>query len=121
MQGRGEAQARRRLDAAFESGDEELGQRYRRAIESRLTVPAGDIGKEQLGQDAPTWTGTCPEPRSHRPHRCSRQSRPPYEQLFGSNVRGTAEVIRLAVTGVIKPLTYLSTAAIAFGWRGAVP
>jgi fatty acid CoA ligase FadD9 len=37
----------------------------------------------------------------------------PYAQLFGPNVVGTAELIRLAITTRIKPITYLSTVAVA--------
>jgi fatty acid CoA ligase FadD9 len=37
----------------------------------------------------------------------------PYDQLFGPNVVGTAELIRLAITTRIKPITYLSTVAVA--------
>jgi fatty acid CoA ligase FadD9 len=36
----------------------------------------------------------------------------PYGQLFGPNVAGTAEVIRLALTTRRKPVTYLSTIAV---------
>ncbi|WP_207551171.1 SDR family oxidoreductase, partial [Mycobacteroides abscessus] len=37
----------------------------------------------------------------------------PYSQLFGPNVVGTAEIIKLAITTKIKPVTYLSTVAVA--------
>ena len=37
----------------------------------------------------------------------------PDDQLFGPNVVGTAELIRLAITSRIKPFTYLSTVAVA--------
>ncbi|TDZ45650.1 Carboxylic acid reductase [Mycobacteroides franklinii] len=37
----------------------------------------------------------------------------PYSQLFGPNVVGTAEIIKLALTTTIKPVTYLSTVAVA--------
>ncbi|MBS2079336.1 SDR family oxidoreductase, partial [Mycobacterium tuberculosis] len=37
----------------------------------------------------------------------------PYDQLFGPNVVGAAELIRLAITTRIKPVTYLSTVAVA--------
>ena len=37
----------------------------------------------------------------------------PYDQLFGPNVVGTAELIRLAMTTRIKPVTYMSTVAVA--------
>jgi fatty acid CoA ligase FadD9 len=39
----------------------------------------------------------------------------PYGQLFGPNVVGTAEVIRLAISERIKPVTCLSTVAVAMG------
>jgi fatty acid CoA ligase FadD9 len=37
----------------------------------------------------------------------------PYEQLFGPNVVGTAEIIRLAISARIKPVTFMSTVAVA--------
>jgi fatty acid CoA ligase FadD9 len=37
----------------------------------------------------------------------------PYSQLFGPNVVGTADVIRLALTSKLKPLNYVSTVAVA--------
>ena len=37
----------------------------------------------------------------------------PYSEEFGPNVVGTAEIIRLAITAQIKPVTYLSTVAVA--------
>ena len=33
----------------------------------------------------------------------------PYSQLFGPNVVGTAELIRIALTTKLKPYTYVST------------
>jgi fatty acid CoA ligase FadD9 len=36
----------------------------------------------------------------------------PYSQLFGPNVLGTAELIRIALTTKIKPYTYVSTVAV---------
>jgi fatty acid CoA ligase FadD9 len=37
----------------------------------------------------------------------------PYSQLFGPNVVGTAEVIRLALTARLKPVSYVSTVSVA--------
>ena len=37
---------------------------------------------------------------------------PPYSQLFGPNVVGTAELIRLALTTKVKPYTYVSTMGV---------
>ena len=36
----------------------------------------------------------------------------PYDQLFGPNVLGTAELIRIALTTKLKPFTYLSTVRV---------
>ncbi|MFD9792504.1 thioester reductase domain-containing protein [Streptomyces sp. NPDC059070] len=107
--------ARARLDAAFDSGDPELVERYRRAAAGRLQVVPGDIGEPDLGLDAATWRRLADtvdlivHPAAQVNHVL------PYGQLFGPNVRGTAELIRLAVTSRIKQFTYLSTVAVVFG------
>lgn len=36
----------------------------------------------------------------------------PYHELFGPNVAGTAELIRIALTTKLKPFTYVSTADV---------
>ena len=36
----------------------------------------------------------------------------PYDQLFGPNVVGTAELIRIALTTKIKPFVYVSTVGV---------
>ncbi len=37
----------------------------------------------------------------------------PYQQLFGPNVVGTAEVIRLAISAKLKPIHYISTMGVS--------
>ncbi|MFI5774583.1 thioester reductase domain-containing protein [Streptomyces sp. NPDC051658] len=107
--------ARARLDAAFDSGDPELMERYRRSAAQHLHVVAGDIGEPRLGLDEETWQRLADtvdlivHPAALVNHVL------PYGQLFGPNVLGTAELIRLAVTSRIKQFTYLSTAAVVFG------
>ncbi|MFI0191656.1 carboxylic acid reductase [Streptomyces sp. NPDC017082] len=111
--------ARARLDAAFDSGDQELVERYREVAARHLEVIPGDIGEPSLGLDEETWrrlAGTVDlivHPAALVNHVL------PYDQLFGPNVRGTAELIRLAVTSRIKQFTYLSTVAVAFGNEAA--
>jgi fatty acid CoA ligase FadD9 len=39
----------------------------------------------------------------------------PYDQLFGPNAVGTAELIRIALTTKIKPFTYVSTIGVGAG------
>jgi fatty acid CoA ligase FadD9 len=106
-------QARARLERAFDSGDPDLLRRFRELAADHLEVLAGDIGEPDLGLDKPTWNflartvDLIVHPAALVNHVL------PYSQLFGPNVVGTAELIRLAITTRIKPLTYLSTVAVA--------
>jgi fatty acid CoA ligase FadD9 len=83
------------------------------AADRRLEVLEGDIGQPNLGLSESTWkrlartVDLIVHPAALVNHVL------PYEQLFGPNVVGTAEVIRLAITERIKPVTYLSTVAVA--------
>nr|WEH02137.1 carboxylic acid reductase [Expression vector JGI_C10] len=113
VRGRDNADARRRLDAAFDSGDEELLHRYRDLAARRLDVFAGDVGQGRLGLDQDMWKSLTEDidlifhPAALVNHVL------PYDQLFGPNVAGTTELIRLALTGRTKPFTYLSTVGVA--------
>ncbi|WP_411146630.1 carboxylic acid reductase [Streptomyces sp. x-80] len=111
--------ARTRLDAAFDSGDPELLQHYHDLAAEHLEVVAGDVGESGLGLDKETWQRLADtvdlivHPAALVNHVL------PYDQLFGPNVLGTAELIRLAVTSRIKQFTYLSTVAVVFGSEAA--
>lgn len=115
VRGRSTEDARARLDAAFDSGDEALSARYRALAEVALEIVAGDIGDEHLGLGDRTWASLS--------ERIDRIVHPaalvnhalPYQHMFGPNVVGTAEIIRLATTHHLKPVTYLSTVAVAAG------
>ncbi|MFI8566035.1 carboxylic acid reductase [Rhodococcus sp. NPDC078407] len=115
VRGRSDADARARLDAAFDSGDTKLTDRYRALADAALDVVAGDLGTRRFGLDDDLW-----EQLSRRVDRIVHPAALvnhalPYEHLFGPNVVGTAEVIRLALTHHVKPVTYLSTVAVAVG------
>ncbi len=103
--------ARARLDEVFDTGDSALLRRYRE-LSPRLTVLAGDIGEPNLGLSQRGWRELADtvdlvvHPAALVNHVL------PYDQLFGPNVVGTAEIIRLAITGRRKPVTYLSTVAV---------
>ncbi|PWW63149.1 carboxylic acid reductase [Actinokineospora spheciospongiae] len=107
--------ARARLDAAFDSGDADLLAHYRRLAAEHLEVVAGDIGEPDLGLDEPTWERLADgvdlivHPAALVNHVL------PYDQLFGPNVVGTAELIRMAITSRVKPFVYLSTVAVVEG------
>ncbi|MGY4099471.1 carboxylic acid reductase [Nocardia sp. R16R-3T] len=113
IRGKDAAAARKRLDEAFDSGDPELLRHYRELAARRLEVLHGDIGDPNLGLDDTTWhrladtVDLIVHPAALVNHVL------PYDQLFGPNVVGTAELIRLAITSRIKPVTYLSTVAVA--------
>ncbi|MFI1582560.1 carboxylic acid reductase [Embleya sp. NPDC020630] len=116
VRGRDDAEARRRLDAAFDDGcDGELSRRYRALAARRLDVLAGDIGRERLGLDADTWRWLTEEVDRVFHLAALVNHVLPYDQLFGPNVAGTAELIKLALTGRIKPFTYLSSVGVATG------
>ncbi|WP_314172632.1 carboxylic acid reductase [Streptomyces winkii] len=113
VRGSSDEAARERLDAAFDSGDGELLAHYRQSAGSgRLEVLAADIGEPNLGLDQGTWDRLAADvdlvvhPAALVNHLL------PYGQLFGPNVAGTAELIRLALTERIKPFVFLSSVAV---------
>ena len=107
------ASARQRIAGVFESGDAELVRRFEALAVDHLEVLAGDIGEPNLGLDAATWKRLADSldlivhPAALVNHVL------PYKQLFGPNVVGTAELIRLALTTRLKPFNFVSTVAAA--------
>jgi fatty acid CoA ligase FadD9 len=105
--------AQRRLEAGFDSGDPRLLVQFQELAADRLEVVAGDVGEPNLGLDEASWhrlaksVDLIVHPAALVNHVL------PYSQLFGPNVVGTAELIRLAITTQIKPVTYLSTVGVA--------
>ncbi|KUH84971.1 MULTISPECIES: carboxylic acid reductase [unclassified Mycobacterium] len=110
-----DASARARLDDTFDSGDPELLRHYRELAVEHLEVVAGDKGEADLGLDRHTWQRLADtvdlivDPAALVNHVL------PYRQLFGPNVVGTAELIRLALTTKIKPFVYVSTIGVGAG------
>src|SRR6476646_11485127 len=104
--------ARRRLDKTFDSGDPELLRHYRELAAQHLEVIAGDKAEPNLGLDHQTWQRLADtvdlivDPAALVNHVL------PYSQLFGPNVVGTAELIRIALTSRIKPYIYVSTIGV---------
>lgn len=113
VRGTDPAAAARRLEDVFDSGDPELLAQFRSLAAEHLEVVVGDIGEPNLGLDQAIWDSLAQRvdlivhPAALVNHVL------PYEQLFGPNVVGTAELIRLAITTRIKPVTYLSTVSVA--------
>jgi fatty acid CoA ligase FadD9 len=112
--------AAKRLEAVFGSSDAQVLARFQELAADRLEVVVGDIGEPNLGLDEATWERLAQtvdlivHPAALVNHVL------PYYQLFGPNVVGTAELIRLAITARIKPVNYLSTVAVAMSVDPAV-
>ncbi|WP_063058439.1 carboxylic acid reductase [Nocardia sienata] len=108
-----DAAARARLDEKFETGDPVLSARYRELAADRLEVIAGDKSAPGLGTTRATWerladtVDAIVDPAALVNHML------PYRELFGPNVVGTAELIRLALTTRQKPYTYTSTIGVS--------
>ncbi|MEW1737364.1 carboxylic acid reductase [Nocardia beijingensis] len=113
VRGSDAAAARKRLEGAFDSGDPALVREFQELAAAHLEVIPGDIGEPNLGLDDRTWRRLADQvdlivhPAALVNHVL------PYRQLWGPNVVGTAELIRLALTTRLKPFTYLSTVAVA--------
>jgi fatty acid CoA ligase FadD9 len=111
VRGTDEKDARARLETAFDTGDAELLAHYRELADGHLEVLVGDIAEPGLGLEPATWQRLAAEVDQVVHAAAFVNHVLPYEQLFGPNVAGTAELIRLALTERLKPFTYLSTVA----------
>ena len=104
--------ARQRLNHTYDHGDPGLLARYRQLAADCLDVIVGDKGEAHLGLDPQTWQRLADtvdlivDPAALVNHVL------PYSQLFGPNVAGTAELIRLALTSKLKPFTYVSSIGV---------
>ncbi|MGE0383366.1 MAG: carboxylic acid reductase [Gammaproteobacteria bacterium] len=115
-----DASARQRIAEALDSGDADLRSRFEALAAGRLEVLAGDIGEPRLGLREADWDRLAAEvdlivhPAALVNHVL------PYAQLFGPNVAGTAELIRLAISTRLKRFNDVSTIAVAGGGAGRV-
>jgi fatty acid CoA ligase FadD9 len=103
---------RQRIEAAIDSGDTELSERFRQLADRHLRVLVGDVGAPNLGLDTPTYERLA-DTVDLVVHSAALVNHVlPYSQLFGPNVVGTAEIIKLAITKRLKPINYISTVAV---------
>jgi glycopeptidolipid biosynthesis protein len=104
--------ARHRLDKAFDSGDPELLRHFQELAADHLQVIAGDKAQARLGLDQRTWQRLADTVDLIVDPAALVNGVLPYSELFGSNVVGTGELIRIALTTKLKPYTYVSTADV---------
>lgn len=107
-----DARARQRLDQVFESADPELKQLYYHLADSHLEVLAGDAAERYLGVGEQRFAQLASQVSRICHVAALVNHRLPYQHLFGPNVVGTAEVIRLAVTSKIKTIDFVSTEGV---------
>ena len=104
--------AYQRLDKTFDNGDPKLLRHFRELAADHLEVVAGDKGEANLGLDQQTWQRLAETVDLIVDPAALVSGVLPYSHLFGPNVVGTAELIRLALTTKLKPYTYVSTAGV---------
>ncbi len=115
VRAKSDAEARARLDATFDSGDPKPLAHYHELAAEHLEVFAGDKGEAHLGLDDATWQRLADTVDLIVDPAALVNHVQPYSELFGPNVLGTAELIRIALTTKIKPFVYVSTMAVGAG------
>jgi fatty acid CoA ligase FadD9 len=115
VRGRNAEEARVRLEKVYDTGDPELLRQFRELAADHLEVVPGDMGEQMLGLSDAVWSRLAGQVDLVVHAAALVNHVLPYSQLFGPNVVGTAEVIRLAITTRVKPVTYLSTVAVTTG------
>jgi len=111
--GQDAAAARRRIAEAFDTSDPELKRHFEDLADRHLEVLAGDLSEPDLGLGYADWQRLA-ETVDLIVHPAALVNHVlPYPQLFGPNVVGTAEMIRLAITYRLKPFNNVSTVAAA--------
>ncbi|CQD14703.1 syringomycin synthetase [Mycobacterium europaeum] len=108
-------EARQRLEKTFDSGDPKLLRYFQDLAADHLEVIAGDKGAANLGLDERTWQRLADTVDLIVDSAALVNGVLPYGELFGPNVAGTAELIRVALTTKLKPYTYVSTANVGDG------
>lgn len=114
VRGRDNADASRRLFETYDSGDADLKAHFAELAAKHLEVLNGDLAEFHMGLSAEDWQRCAADvdlivhPAAFVNHIL------PYNQLFGPNVVGTAELIRLAISVKRKPISNVSTMAVAF-------
>lgn len=108
------ADATQRLQAVF-GNDSEASQQYHHLAAKGLEILVGDVTQPHLGMPRTDWDNLCQRVDLIVHAAAFVNHLLPYPQLFGPNVAGTAEIIRLAITHRRKPVTYVSSAAVAYG------
>ncbi|ORA09993.1 amino acid adenylation domain-containing protein [Mycobacterium arosiense] len=104
--------ARARLEKTFDGGDPQLLRYFQELSADHLEVIAGDKAEPNLALDEQTWQRLTESVDLIVDSAAVVNGALPYSELFGPNVVGTAELLRLALTTKLKRFTYVSTANV---------
>ena len=108
-------EARRRLEATFDSADRSCSSTTGRWPPSTSRSSPATRAKRISVWTQPTWQRLADTVDLIVDAAALVNHVLPYSQLFGPNVVGTAELIRIAVTTRIKPFVYISTISVGDG------
>lgn len=106
------ADARRRVLDSFGDPASKLGVHVAH-LAGRLDVLAGDVASSRFGFPDAVWTQLCDDVDLVVHSAALVNHVLPYGQLFDSNVTGTAEVVRLALSTRRKRVAFVSSVAAA--------
>nr|WP_234834970.1 non-ribosomal peptide synthetase [Mycolicibacterium stellerae] len=112
VRARSDEDARRRLEAIFDSGDPDLLRHFQELAATHLNVIAGDKGEPNIGLHQQTWQRLADTVDLIVDCAAVVNAVVPYSELFVPNVAGTAELIRIALTTKRKSYAFVSTATV---------
>lgn len=101
-----------KLADQFKGKDPVFEEEFCRLSESHLTVIAGDVSKVNLGLSEVNFIALAQQVDRICHVAALVNHRLGYQHLFGPNVVGTSEVIRLALTSKKKAIDFISTAGV---------
>ncbi len=107
-----DAAAWRRLEQSFGTTGSPLSNIFR-SLSDRLQVFAGDLAEHRLGLSEQRWRYLTDAVETIFHAGALVNHVLPYKDMFDANVVGTAELIGLAVERRIKPMTFISSIAVA--------
>ncbi len=111
-----DAVASERLRETLIAQDPALAERFAAlSANGRLVVLAGDLMKPRLGLSQEVYGRLCEEVDCVVHNGALVNHALSYRQLFEPNVLGTADVISLALTHRVKPISFISSIAVALG------
>ncbi|WP_167489430.1 AMP-binding protein [Vibrio ouci] len=106
-------EALKRVRQSYAEPDADFAHHLEALFNSHLEVVSGDLSQPQFGLDTEHWQELASNVDTIVHAGALVNHVLPYRDCFEANVFGTAEVIRLALERKMKPLSFLSSIAVA--------